>query len=164
MSDHDPFNEPGLAHQRSRKLMPEKFFWDCVNELSPFGSDEGSDAYAEWRRWRSGNRDSSLTECIAWIMDGQLSGYNDRLCSDEQIDADLANPDEAFLSNHYDMFTMDATVIATALGQLLDEGKIDEDAKQYARVAVKRQLHSDVCINTEHRDILLATQRVIDAA
>ncbi|MEM7478622.1 MAG: molybdate metabolism regulator [Planctomycetota bacterium] len=164
MSDHDPFNEPDLAHPRSRELMRKGFFWDCVNELAPFGSDGGSDAYYEWRHWRSENPNSPPSACIAWIMNGQLSGYNDKLCSDEQISADLANPDDAYLADHYDMFTLDATVIASALGQLLDEGKIDPDAKQYARVAVKHQLHPDVCMDTEHREVLLATQRVIDAA
>ncbi|MDB4766498.1 molybdate metabolism regulator, partial [bacterium] len=79
MSDHDPFNDPKLAHPRARELMPEAFFWSCVNELAPFGSDEGSDAYYEWRRWRAGNPNSPLTKCMAWIMDGQLPGYNESL-------------------------------------------------------------------------------------
>ena len=50
----------------------------------------------------------------------ELDGYSDALCSDERIAHDLANPDEAFLAEHVDMFTLDTTVIATALGQLLD--------------------------------------------
>ncbi len=77
LSDHDPFNEPELAHPRARELMPEEFFWDCTNEWAPFGSDEGSDAYYEFRRWREENPTSNLKECMAWIMDGQLDGYSD---------------------------------------------------------------------------------------
>ena len=164
MSEHDPFNDPELAHARARDLMPEPFFWDCVNELAPFDSDEGSDAYYEWRQWRIDHPALSLTECISWIMSGQLAGYNESLHTDECIENDLSKPDDAFLAEHYDMFTMDATVIATALGQLLDEGTIDSDAKQYVHVAINRQLHPRVCMDEEHREILLATKRVLYSA
>lgn len=55
-TDHDPFNEPETAHPRARELMDEEFFWDCVDEEAPFGSDEGHDAYFEFRRWRERNK------------------------------------------------------------------------------------------------------------
>ena len=42
MSEHDPFNEPELAHPRARELMLETFFRDCTNEDAPFGSGEGT--------------------------------------------------------------------------------------------------------------------------
>lgn len=45
------------------------------------------------------------------------------------------------MADAYDMLTLDTTVIATALGQLLDEGRIDPEVKPYIRVAIKRQLH-----------------------
>ena len=162
MSDHDPFNEPETAHPRARELMVETFFWDCVDERAPFGSDEGSDAYYEWRSWREANPLSPLTDCISWILDGKLNDYNDTLCTDEQIEEDLANPDAAFLSDHYDMFTLDTTIIATALGQLMDEGKIDADAKPYVNIALRRQLHASV--GEYDVETLAAIQRVVNAA
>lgn len=109
MSDHDPFNEPETAHPRARELMREPMFWDCVDEAAPFGSDEGNDAYAEWRNWREENPDAPLTECFDWILVGNLSAYNEALASDDQIEADVDNPEDAFLSDHYDMFTLDTT-------------------------------------------------------
>ena len=42
--DHDPWNEPSHRHPRANELMQDPMFWDCVNELAPFGSDEGADA------------------------------------------------------------------------------------------------------------------------
>ena len=164
MTDHDPFNEPETAHPRARELMTEEFFWDCVDEEAPFGSDEGSDAYYEFRDWRQRNRKKNLTACLSWIMEGKLKKYTQDLCSDETIERDLEDPDEAFLADSYDMFTLDATVIATALGQLLDEGRIDAEAKPYVRVAVKRQLHPKVVTSEHRRNVLLAVQRVVDAA
>lgn len=29
------------AHPRAIELVPEDFFWSCIDELAPFGSDEG---------------------------------------------------------------------------------------------------------------------------
>jgi len=164
MEEHDPFNEPETAHPRARELMTESSLWDCSDEEAPFGSDEGFDAYYEFRRWRADNRDQPLTECLSWIMDGRLGEYNEALCDDASVNRDLADPDDAFLAEHFDMFTLDATVIATVLGQLLDEGAIDAEAKPYVRVAVQRQLHGDV-VTSEHRENLLrAIQRVVDVA
>lgn len=162
MTDHDPFNEPETAHPRARELMREPMFWDCVDEGAPFGSDEGSDAYYEWRNWRSENPDASLTDCFDWILDGNLNDYNYALASDTQVAIDLANPDDALLSEQFDMFTLDATIIATGLGQLLDEGTIDGDAKPFIRVAIKRQRYPKAgCFDATTLD---AIARVVDEA
>ena len=162
MTEHDPFNEPETAHPRARELMREPLFWDCVDEAAPFGSDEGSEAYYEWRAWREENPKSPLTDCFDWILDGNLEAYNDLLASDMQIELDIANPDDAFLGQHYDLITLDTTIIATALGQLMDEGTIDPDAKKYIHVAIKRQRHPAV----GHFDAatLDAIDRVVDEA
>ncbi|MFV0541075.1 MAG: hypothetical protein ACK5MZ_07530, partial [Aestuariibaculum sp.] len=40
------------SHKRAIQLVLEDFFWDCGDELSPFGSDEGFEALQEFRRWR----------------------------------------------------------------------------------------------------------------
>jgi uncharacterized protein YfeS len=164
-SDHDPFNEPELAHPRARELMTEEFFFDCTDEEAPFGSDEGNTAYYEFRGWRKRNKKKNLVACLAWIMqDADLADYNESLCTDKQIKADLANPDDAFMADQYDMFTLDTTVIGSALGQLMDEGKIDADAKPYVRVAIKRQLHPKVLTSDHRKTIMKAVQRVVDAA
>jgi hypothetical protein len=68
------------------------------------------------------------------------------------------------LADAYDTFTLDTTVIATALGQLLDEGRIDAEAKPYVRVAVTRQLHPKIVTSNHREKILLAVQRVVEAA
>ena len=162
MSDHDPFNEPETAHPRARELMVEPMFWDCLDEAAPFGSDEGSDAYYEWRNWREENPDKPLTECFNWILDGQLDAYNDALASDEQIERDAQNPGDAFLAEHFDVFTLDTTIIATGLGQLMDEGTIDADAKPFIRVAIKRQRNPKA--GRYDVETLDAIARVVDAA
>ena len=162
MSDHDPFNEPETAHPRARELMREPLFWDCADEGCPFGSDEGSDAYYEWRNWREENPSSPLIECFDWILDGNLDAYDESLASDSQIEIDTENPEDALLGDHYDIFTLDTTIISTGLGQLMDEGRIDMDAKKYIHVAIKRQRHPSI----GHYDsaTLDAIARVVDDA
>lgn len=62
-ADHDPWNNVEDRHPRAQALMAEEL-WDCVNELAPFGSDEGAEAYCEYRDWRAENPDTNLVECL----------------------------------------------------------------------------------------------------
>lgn len=111
-AEHDPWNEVKDRHPRAQELMADDL-WDCTDEDAPFGSDEGADAYEEYRSWRVEHPGAPLSECLAWI--GDESGYPDA-------------------------FTYDATVIATVLGQLVCEGRIDADSKPAARRAIARQV------------------------
>ena len=163
MSEHDPFNEPETyAHKQARELMVEPLLWDCSNEAAPFGSDEGFDAYYEWRDWREENSSAKLTDCLNWICDGQLSKYTMELASDKQVEVDVESPDGAFLSNQFDIFTLDTTMIATGLGQLLDEGTIDTSAKQFILVAIQRQRNPS--LGHYEASTLDAIERVVNAA
>jgi uncharacterized protein YfeS len=163
MSEHDPFNEPETyAHKRARELMAEPIFWDCADEAAPFGSDEGFDAYYDWRDWREENASAPLTDCLNWICDGQLSKYTMDLASDKQVELDVESPDGAFLANQYDIFTLDTTIIATGLGQLVDEGTIDDSAKQFILVAIQRQRNPN--LDYYEASTLDAIERVVNAA
>ena len=132
--EHDPWNEPAHRHPRAQKLMDEAL-WDCTNERAPFGSDEGADAYAEFRSWRAEHPDEDLSGCFEWIGDAR----------------DYADP-----------FTFDATVIATVLGQLVDEGRIDASVKPAARAAIARQLED--ADDTERRELLGMALRAVEKA
>ncbi|MFN0058446.1 MAG: molybdate metabolism regulator [Planctomycetota bacterium] len=160
----DILGNPEAAHPRARELMTEDFFWDCMDEDAPFGSDEGYEALHEFRDWRASHTSASLVDCLSWIMSGRLAEYNQELLDESRVAQDLGNPDGAFLADHYDMFTLDTTVMATGLAQLIFDGRIDSDAKPYLRVAAKRQLHPEV-VSDEHRAVILrAVLRVIEAA
>ncbi len=43
---------PELCHPAAARLLPDTFFWDCCDENSPFGNDEGADTLSAFRRWR----------------------------------------------------------------------------------------------------------------
>jgi len=129
------------ANKRAIELIPEEFFWSCIDELAPFGSDEGDMALAEFRNWRKANKNVPTIECLKWTIEGvgeiDFSDYNDSLLSKEKIKKLLQ--DKAFDDHQY-IFTLDISVIATGFGQLVDEGIIEVQNKPIIKIALDRQI------------------------
>jgi uncharacterized protein YfeS len=129
------------AHPRAIELVPEEFFWDCADELAPFGSDEGDTALAEYRRYKQENPDKTVLDCMKWTIEGvgemDVQEYNLSLLSPEKIKAQLE--DSNFDDQQY-VFTLDISVIATGFGQLVDEGQINSEAKPFVALALERQI------------------------
>lgn len=128
------------AHARAVELVPEAFFWSCVNELAPFGSDEGDTALSEFRDWRLENPNSPSYECLKWVIEGvgdmYIEDYNDSIIDRAIIKAQIA--DDNFDDKQF-IYTLDTSVIATGFGQLVDEGKIDAQNKPLIKLAINRQ-------------------------
>lgn len=159
----DALSNPELAHPRARELMSEPFFWDIGDDSAPFGSDEGWEAYQEFHDWRADNPRAPVTACLRWIQATLLETYTEEILEEAQIERELTRDERTRRYAEYDAFTLDATIIATVLGQLIDEGRIDEQVKPYARLAVRRQLHPKMLFDEQRKTILLAVLRVIDA-
>jgi uncharacterized protein YfeS len=162
--EHDPFNEPKQRSKRSREMMKEDFFWDCVDEDAPFGSDEGWEAYYSFRDWRSENPKAKLAEFLDEVMLERSAEYNEKLTTDDAIVQSVKYPKKAFLGKEYDPGVLDVSVIAICLGQLIDEGKIDPAIKQFARVAIARQSHKAFQPSKHRLKVLQACARVIQEA
>ena len=99
-----------------------------------------------------------------------MDRYTEQLLDDDRI-AKLVSGDEAESIDlgYADAFTLDATMIATALAQLADEGRVDPEAKPYVRVALRRQLHPTVVAQwqrhaDERKRLLEAAARAVEAA
>ena len=142
---------PGQISDKAKELLKAAFFWDTVDEFAPFGSDEGAQAYEEWKEWRKDHPKESLNNCLSWLLDDEFDNYNETILSNEKIKERLDD----------DIFSIDATIIATALGQLIDEGKIDSEGKPIVLIAIERQLHPLICLDIKRKDILLAIKRVV---
>ncbi|HEY9258391.1 hypothetical protein [Chitinophaga sp.] len=129
------------AHPRAIELIPEDFFWDCADELAPFGSDEGDMALAEFREWRKANPHTPVRECLKWVIESigeiNIETYNEDLLDRDAIKALMDDP--AYDDSYY-IFTVDASVIATGFGQLVDEGVIDVENKPIISIALERQI------------------------
>jgi uncharacterized protein YfeS len=102
------------ANRRAVELIPEEFFWNCADELAPFGSDEGDTALAEYRDWRKQNPKTPTIECLKWVIEGvgemEFDEYNADLLDREKIKAEIK--DEDFDDQQY-IFTLDVSVIST---------------------------------------------------
>jgi len=128
------------AHKRAIELVSEEFFWNGIDELAPFGSDEGDMALSEFRDWRKRNPKTETYECLKWTIEGvaeiDLSEYNNNILDENLIKSQIE--DDNFDDHQY-IFTVDISVIATGFGQLVDEGKIDIKNKPLIQLAIDRQ-------------------------
>ena len=158
------------AHKRAIELVPEEFFWDCVDELAPFGSDEGDMALSEFRSWRISNPNTPLIECLQWTIEsvGEMSigEYDENILNRERILSQINNDD--FNDDQY-IFTLDVSVIATGFGQLVDEGLIDVNSKPLIQLAISRQklwseLNDDWDYNEEYQNKLEVLDRILKEA
>ena len=158
------------AHKRAIKLIPEEFFWDCADELAPFGSDEGDMALSEFRRWRSSNPNASIIECLQWTIESvgeiRFEEYDIRILDKELINNQIK--DINFNDQHY-IFTLDISLIATGFGQLVDEGIIEENCKPIIQLALNRQnIWNESLKNWEYKEEYLnklkVLQRVLNEA
>ena len=155
-----------FAHKRATDLIPEEFFWSCIDELAPFGSDEGDTALAEFRDWRKNNPDTPTIECLKWTIEGvgemDFKGYNENLLSRDKIQSQITDKD--FDDNQY-LFTLDISVIATGFGQLVDEGAIDAQNKSTINIAIERQIiWSELHNNWEHSKRYISNLNVLKRA
>lgn len=135
------------AHQRAIELFPQDFFWSCIDELAPFGSDEGDMALSEFRDWKKANPNTATYECLKWTIEGvseqSMSKYNKNILDRDRIKAQIK--DENFNDQQY-IFTVDISVIATGFGQLVDEGVIDINNKPVIQLALDRQIIWAECL------------------
>ena len=155
------------AHKRAIELIPEAFFWSCIDELAPFGSDEGDTALAEFRDWRKENPEAPTLECLKWTIEevGEMSfeDYNSEMLSRSKIKSQIE--DEDFDDLQY-IYTLDVSVIATGFAQLVDEGLIEPENKKIIKVAIDRQIiwaeiSEDWSHSTEYISNLKVLNRVL---
>ncbi len=129
-----------FAHERAIELIPEEFFWSCIDELAPFGSDEGDTALDEFRAWRREHPDTPTIECLKWVIEsvGEMgfADYNETLADPATVEEAIEDED---FDDHQFIFTLDISVIATGFAQLVDEGIIEEENKPLIRIAINRQ-------------------------
>ena len=152
------------AHKRAIELIPEEFFWDCIDELTPFGSDEGDLALSEYREWKKENQNLPTYECLKWTIESvgelTLSEYNENILDKELIKNQIE--DNEFDDQQY-IFTVDISAIATGFGQLVDEGKIDERNKPLIQLAIDRQrIWAELNQDWEYRNEYIGNLNVLE--
>jgi uncharacterized protein YfeS len=128
-----------IPHPRAVKIANYEFFWDCVDQLAPFGSDEGYMAFAELCDWKQDNPNKNMINCFEWLLnswDLHLTDFNDSIIEESNILKIIQDIDF-----DEDLLMLDITIIATGFGQLILEGKIDSDVKNIIQIAILRQMN-----------------------
>jgi uncharacterized protein YfeS len=154
------------SHKKAIELIPEEFFWDCADDLAPFGSDEGDTALAEFRDWRKSNPTKPTLDCLKWTIEGvgemDFKDYNRQLLSREKILSQIQDKD--FDDSQY-IFTLDISVIATGFGQLVDEGLIETANKEIIQIAIERQiLWAELLERWPHASQYISNLKVLERA
>jgi len=61
-------------HPDAKKILDEPFYWDCVDELSPHGNDEGAEVLVAFQNWRKKDRKEPATHSSkSFCLDGALT-------------------------------------------------------------------------------------------
>lgn len=154
------------AHPKAIELIPEEFFWSCIDELAPFGSDEGDTALAEYRDWRKANPNTPTLECLKWVIESvgemDFADYNQKIAEKEFIKSQIEDDD--FDDQQY-IYTLDNSVIATGFAQLVDEGIIEQQNKPIIQLAINRQkIWAELSEGWEHSKEYIENLQVLERA
>jgi uncharacterized protein YfeS len=143
------------AHPNARRLMKDQFFFSVIEETAPFGSDDGADAYANFKDWRPMHRSESPVKFLHELIDNwEYPRFNMELSSFEELAPSLK--EGPLVYRH--ISGIDAAIVAIAFGQLYLEGTIDRDIKSLAKTAVKRELLPEILAYWEEHAELRGTK------
>jgi uncharacterized protein YfeS len=125
------------SHPNFVNLLTSKFYYDCSDEFSPFGNDDGSDQLYNLEDWYRDNKGES--NVVKWLHK-TINGFGFKVMSeaasqilDQNILDQFEDVDPDFLN------CMDNTIVATAFGQFKIAGQLDTELKELALLALKRQ-------------------------
>ena len=139
MSDYSLIIEK--AHPKAKAIMKDSFYFNPIDETSPFGNDDGADTYASFKIWRLTHLNDDPTD---FLFD-QINEWGYPKYDIYETDIKKLTPylKESDLSSRY-MSGIDAAIIAIAFGQLYLEGAVNKKFKETAIIAIKRQLIPEI--------------------
>lgn len=136
-------------HSNATRLLPNAFFWDDVDEHSPFGNDTGADVLYFFRRWRfenpNGNRLTFFEELLAALVIARPQLQPSTILGETQDDSLDA------------ICAWDDAIISWAFAQIACDGNLDSSVAESALAAAQRQLDSDII---EHRGWTKPEERI----
>lgn len=131
-----------IPHRRAVEIADYEFFWDNLNELAPFGSEEGYISFMELSEWLRNNPRSPMIEYVKWVLDCwdiKFEDFNDDIIEVENICRIISD-----LDFDEELMMLDVTIIASGFGQLILKGGIDDEIKNVVHLSLLRQMNSYV--------------------
>jgi uncharacterized protein YfeS len=126
-------NRPKNASAISLALMKEDWFWNSLDENSPFGNDQGADASSAFRSWRSAHPAGNPVDFARELLEGWGTGFDK--WNQAKANLVLPIPNEAFFTVRMG----DEALIAIAFAQLVDEGYISPELHGFALKAIHNE-------------------------
>jgi uncharacterized protein YfeS len=124
---------PEKAHPKAAKLLKAEFFWDCVDENSPFGNDNGADALQQYRLWRANNPGGDPVQFIKELLPNwQCSLEKWKQLTPSAFQAPL-------LEGGYELETGDDVIISVAFARLIFDGVVGHEMSSLALEAINRE-------------------------
>lgn len=123
------------SHPNFVKVLTDDFYYDCTDEFSPFGNDDGADTLFNLEDWYKEN--GKLSKPVKFVKD-----YIDENLGFETKYMKLTDPKKILKINAEEEFIFDSidhAIIATAFGQYKIEGTLNSDLKDLADIALERQ-------------------------
>jgi uncharacterized protein YfeS len=128
------------SHPRFIELASADFYYDCTDDFSPFGNDDGHDVLFSLEDWyRDGGRSTKIVQFLNHLLVDWGLGVPKNLFR--------ANPDviESWLSedgmNETFLLSECRACVATAFGQLKITGEVDPKIVLESLVAISCQLY-----------------------
>ncbi len=123
------------SHPRFVSHVTDAFYYDCTDEFSPFGNDDGADTLASLEEWYEEN--GNLKKPLKFLKDliEESWGFETKhMKLTDKAQILRIHKEKEFLFD-----TVDHAIIATAFGQYKIEGSLNGDLKALADIAIDRQ-------------------------
>ncbi|MBV8248277.1 MAG: MolR family transcriptional regulator [Comamonas sp.] len=155
--------EEGLARSTSHpafvRVAAHEFYYDCGDDFSPFGSDDGNDTLASLQDWYQEQAGGKSPEVIVFLRqhlsDWDLPVPEDMLERDNAARTQWLAGDDM---NHRYLQSVCRAHVAAAFGQLKIAGAIDADVREQARLALACQQWLNTVARGKHPDWEYADQ------
>jgi uncharacterized protein YfeS len=119
------------AHPKTATLMKEEWWWSQIDDFSPFGNDDGADAFYFFKDWRENNSEAEPSLFLNELEQKWGMSFS-HINKDEERDLPSIEKANMFYRN------VDRAIIGVAFGQLVLEGKISSELKKLTIKAIKR--------------------------
>src|SRR5688572_20730128 len=105
------------AHPKAAQLFSDEWFWNVADDLSPFGNDDGNNAFYIFKDWRGMNASAEPARFLDVLEERWEMSFAHK---NVETESELPQVEKAnrFYRN------IDRAIIAVALGQIALEGKI----------------------------------------
>lgn len=124
---------PESAHPAAREILADDFFWDPVDDNSPFGNDTGADVLAMFPDRRREHPESAPLVFLTELLQGwEVVDAHWEAISPEEVGALLQEDEFSFTHR-------DDAIVALAFALLALEGRVAAEVRDRALVALQRE-------------------------